>query len=304
MDEILAPFRVFYVDAARGSDTNDGISLDNPLSTLAEAHDRMTAGQDDIACIVGDGTTTGSTRLPEALTWSKNACHIIGLGPRSYNPRARISTLSGAATFADFITVTASGCKFKNFSIFNDNAIAAQRTWVDRGGRNEYEDVFFGGMGDATSAHDTGSRVLVLGGTGASGENRFRRCTIGLDTSLGAGRDVANATIEFAGGSKRNVFEDCLIVASAKATTMLHILSSGVNPLETFQMFRRCCFHNPYPQSSALLMAAVATLAANGNGRLIMEYCTRFGATKWGTDATSLAQIYELPASGIGVVAS
>lgn len=299
----LSPFRVFWVDPANGSDNRSGVSIDEALASLGEAHDRMTAGLNDTAMVVSDGSTTGSVRLSETLVWSKNACNIIGVTAPAYNQRARIAPLSGATAFAAFIRNTASGCTFKNFSVFNDNAIAAQITWDERGGRNYFEDVWFGGMGDATSAASTTSRVLRLGGTGAAGENVFRRCTFGLDTMP---RTVANSTLEFIGTnvSKRNIFEDCKFIIMAGATTALHLLSSGVNPLETFQMFRRCIFHNPYPHSSALLQAAVATLAANGNGRLIMDYCTRYGATKWGTDATSLAQIYELPASGIGVVAT
>jgi hypothetical protein len=301
---IFGPFRVFWVDPANGSDQRSGITPDEALATLGEAHNRCTAGMNDVVVLVSDGSITGTARLSTTLTWSKNATHLIGVGAPSMNNRARIAQLSGATAVAAFVVVTASGCIFKNFSVFNDMAIAGQITWDDQAGRNYYEDVFLGGMGDATSAHSTTSRVLRLGGASAAGENIFRRCTIGLDTSLGAGRDVANATIEFSGGSKRNRFEDCFFDISAKATTALHIISSGVNPLETFQMFNRCIFHNPYPHSSASLMAAVATLAANGNGRLIMNDCKRYGATKWGTDATSTAQIYENPANGIGLVAT
>lgn len=288
-DQILAPFRVFWVDPANGSDQQDGNTLQQALQTITEAHSRMTAGLNDVCLLVSDGSTTGTARISELFTWSKNACHLVGLGAPSYNNRARIGVTSGATAFANFMKVTASGCIFKNFSIFNDNAIAAQKTWIEQGGRNYYEDILFGGMGDTTSVASTTSRIMELGGSGASGENVFNRCTFGIDTQS---RSVANSTIEFVGSSKRNLFRDCLFNMRAGATTALHIKSSGTNPLETFQMFKDCIFHNTYPHSSASLMAAVATLAASGNGRLIMNGCTRFGATDWGTDATSLAQMY------------
>jgi len=286
MDNFLAPFRVFWVDPANGSDSREGTTTDEALATLAEAHRRMTAGLNDICMLVGDGSTTGTARVTSTLVWSKNACHIIGVGPQTLNSRARIGVLSGTTAYANFVQVTASGCLFKNFSMFNDNAIAAQITWADSGGRNRYEGVWFGGMGDQTSADSSTSRVLKLSGTG---EHTFKDCIIGLDTIQ---RGAANASVEFVGGSKRNRFIDCEFNMTCDATTPLFILSSGVNPLETFQLFRRCIFHNPYPQSSASLLAAVATLPANGNGRLIMDYCSRYGVTDWGTDATSLAQIF------------
>jgi hypothetical protein len=291
----------YYVDPANGSDTNIGTSPTQAYRTLPQAYAAATSGANDTIYLLGDGTTNGSARLTSTLTIAKHALSIIGVCAPSYNPLARIATLSGNTAFANFIKVTATGCQFANFSIFNDNAIAAQKTWIDQGGRNSYSGILFGGMGDGTSAHSTTSRILELGGSGASGENTFTNCTFGIDTSLTPGRDVANATIEFVGSSKRNVFTDCKFVTDAKATTVLHIKSSGTNPLETFQWFKRCAFHNTYPQSSGLLMAAVATLAANGNGNLVLENCTRWGATDWGTDATSLAQIFTSgPAVGTG----
>lgn len=292
---------VYYADYANGNDYNVGTSLQTAVKTIGQAYALCDSGKNDAVVIVGDGTTTGSQRLSTTLTWAKNATHLIGMTAPSYNPRARIAVLSGASAFANFIVVTASGCRFQNFSIFNDNAIAAQKTWIDQGGRNYYQDIQFGGMGDGTSAHSTTSRVLELGGSSASGENRFVNCTFGLDTSLTPGRDVANATVEFVGNSKRNVFEHCKFIVSAKATTVLHLLSSGTNPLETFQWFDNCVFHNTYPQSSGLLMAAVATFAANGNGHAVLHGCTRYGTTDWGTNSTTLAQMYtDAPAAGTG----
>ena len=258
----------------------------------------MTAGLNDICILVGDGGTTGTARVSSTLVWSKNACHLIGVAPRTLNNRARIGVLSGTTAYANFVQVTASGCMFKNFSMFNDNAIAGQITWADSGGRNSYDDVWFGGMGDQTSADSATSRILKLTGTG---EHTFSNCIIGLDTIQ---RGAANASVEFGGGSKRNRFIDCEFNMTCDATTPLFILSSGTNPLETFQLFRRCIFHNPNPQSSASLLAAVATLPINGNGRLIMDFCSRYGVTDWGANADSNAQIYvNGPAVGGGVVA-
>lgn len=293
---ILQARKIYYADYANGNDYNAGTSLDTAVKTIAQAYALCEAGKNDAVVIVGDGTTTATQRFSSLFTWAKNATHLIGLAAPSYNPRARLAVLAGSSAYAAFFKVTASGCKFVNFSVFNDNAIAAQITWQDQGGRNYYNGVELGGIGDATSAASTTSRVLKLGGSGASGENLFENCIIGLDT---VPRTVANATLEFAGGSKRNLFRKCLFPLAAGATTALTGISSGTNPLETFQLFDDCIFHNPYPQSSALLQAALFTLPANGNGRVIVNNCARFGVTDWGTDATSLAQIYVFGA-GVG----
>jgi hypothetical protein len=144
-------------------------------------------------------------------------------------------------------------------------------------------------MGDATSAADAGSRILKLGGSGASGENLFDNCTFGLDTMP---RSAANATIEFAGSSKRNVFRNCIFPTRCTAATPIHIKSSGSNPLETFQLFINPVFWNQPANGSGTAMTGVATLAASGNGNVVLKNPSRFFITDWGTDSTSLAQVY------------
>ena len=285
----ITPGNIIYCSpGATGTATQDG-SEDKPYTSLVTAYSKARTSKNDIIFLVGDGTTAASARITSTLALSKNAVHIFGVGAPSYNPRARIATLSGATAFANFVTVSGTGSMFCNFSLFNDNAVATQITWADSGGRNYYGGIQFGGMGDATSAADAGSRVVKLGGSGASGENIFDNCTIGLDT---AARSAANASVEFAGSSKRNVFVNCRFPTRATAATPLMIKSSGTNPLETFQLFNRCQFIAQQSGGSGTTLSGVATLAASGNGQVIMEYCSRYNITDWGTDATSLAQIF------------
>jgi len=226
--------RAIYCDPASGATGVQDGSEDHPYTQLTDAFGAAATGKNDIIFLVGNGGTTASARLTSNLAWNKNAVHLFGIAAPSYNTRARVTTLSGTSAFAAFVTVTGTGCLFSNFAIFNDNAIAAQITWTEQGGRNFYNGIQFGGMGDGTSAHSTSSRIMVLGGSGASGENRFVDCTFGIDTSLTPGRDVANATIEFVGSSKRNVFQNCQIAgmgdgesAASAGSRSLKIGSSG-----------------------------------------------------------------------------
>ncbi len=122
-----------------------------------------------------------------------------------------------------------------------------------------------------------------------SGENLFVDCTFGVDTIA---RSAANATIEFAGNSKRNVFINCKFITRCTASTPIHMKSSGTNPLETYQLFVNPVFWNEAANGSGTTLAAVATLAASGNGNVVLVNPSRFLITDWGTDATSLAQIY------------
>lgn len=296
----------YFVNPASGSDGNTG-AADFPLATLYMAHSKMTAGQNDVCVLVGNGAASGSARLSTALaqsvdstattgtlTWSKNACHLVGMtAPTMCAQRARIAPPSGTytqATFGsgNFVTVSASGCYFGNFSLFNGFSTGGtnQICWTDSGGRNYYNNVNFGGMGDAASAADAGSRSLKI--SGSTGESTYVNCQIGLDTVT---RSAANSSIEFAGGCPRNNFINCNLPFMTSASTPLGIIVSAAAGSDRWQKFDRCSFINNVGSTSTTI-AGLATLAASMGGLILMKDATLVGITEFGTDATSRGQIY------------
>jgi hypothetical protein len=287
----MLPFtgNYFYVNPLIGADGNAG-TPDQPLSTLSGALARCTAGNNDVVFIVGNGGTSATCRLSSTLTWSKNATHLIGItAPAMIAQRARIAPTAGVTAFADFVNVTASGCAFMNFSTFDGftTGTTAQRCWIDEGSRNYYGNVQFGGMGDAASAADAGSRSLVIGLAG-SGENLFEHCVIGLDT---VSRGAANASIEFKGGTPRNIFRKCVLPFYASASSPLGIIASGAASMDRFQLFEDCTFLNA-ASSGATTMSGLSTLAASAGGGIVFKNPTLVGITEFGTDATSRAQCW------------
>jgi len=297
---------VFFVDAVNGNDSNTG-AADSPLQTIYGAYAQMTDGANDVAVIVGDGSTAATQRLslanaqaidPNAttgtLTWAKDACHIIGMtAPTVVNPRARFAPPTGAYTQAtfnsgNFIVVTAQGCIFSNISVFNGFSTGGsnQIAWTDSGGRNYYNNVSFGGAGDAASAQSTSSLSLLV--TGTTGENTFVNCEIGLDTVT---RTVANSTVKFAAGTPRNTFTGCNFAFQTSSATTIGILVSAASGIDRWQKFDRCTFINNV-QSTSTTMSGLATLPASAGGLLLMKDCTLVGITEFGTDATSRGQIY------------
>lgn len=301
--------KVFFVapGAANASDGNRGDSLSAPLATLYKAHSLMTSGNNDVCYLVGNGAASGSARLSLAnaqsvdstastgtLTWSKDACHLIGIAsPTNVAQRARIAPPSGTytqATFGsgNFIVVSGNGCLFQNLSIFNGFSTGGvnQIALTVSGGRNAFVNVNVGGMGDAASAQDTGSRSLLL--SGSTGENLFSNCTIGLDTVT---RTVANASLEFAGGTPRNTFANCIFPFQTSAATVLGIIVSAAAGSDRWQKFDRCTFINNV-QSTSTAMSGLSTLAASQGGLHLHKDSTLVGITEYGTDATSRGQIY------------
>lgn len=296
----------YFVDPANGSDSNDGLSPSSALTTLYMAHSKMTAGKNDVCVLIGNGAASGTARLSTALaatvdstattgtlTWSKNACHLIGVtAPTMVGQRARIAPPTGTYTMAtfgsgNFVVVSAAGCIFQNFSLFNGFSTGgtSQICWTDSGGRNFYSNVHFGGAGDAASAQATTSRSLLV--TGTTGENTFVNCQFGLDTVT---KTVANATVEFAAGSPRNYFNGCKFVMMTSSATSLHIKTAAAAAIDRWTEFENCSFINAIQSTSTGLTVAIS-MAASAGGMFLIKNCTSIGATKWG-DTAALAQIY------------
>lgn len=316
--------QVFFCDAVNGSAGGDG-SAGAPYATVYQAYNACVSGRGDIVAIVSNGLASGSQRLSLAnavavnaaatagtLAWAKDNTHLIGIcAPTQVAQRARLAPPTGVytqATFGsgNFVVVTGSGCIFQNFSVFNGFSTGGvnQIAWTDNGNRNCYNNVDFGGMADAASAADAGSRALKIG-SGGSGELTFNGCTIGLDT---VSRGAANASLELAGGTPRNVFNGCIFPMLASAATPLSILCTGASAIDRWSYFNRCFFPNAMSSTgTAQTVIASMTNAAPG-GLLAMDNCWFIGdaSTNWG-DTNALANMYVNGASptaatnGIGV---
>lgn len=306
--------KYYFVNPATGSDGNTGTSVGRPFQTLYKAHSVCTSGNNDVVYLIGNGASTGSARLSTALAqtvdssvtagtlvWSKNATHLIGItAPTMVAQRARIAPPTGVytqATFGsgNFVTVSGAGCMFANFSLFNgfSTGDVNQICWTDTGGRNFYQNVNFGGMGDAASAADAGSRSLKIGSAG-TGENTFVGCTIGLDTIT---RSAANASLELAGATPRNTFIDCQFPFQTSSATVLGILGTGNNCVDRTNFFRRCLFANNIKSTSTQMTALVSFTTASPGGLLDFDAgSSMVGVTKWG-DTNGLANSYVMAGS-------
>jgi len=296
----------YFVNPASGSDAYDGQSPQTPFQTIYRAYAACVAGQNDVVVLIGNGATSGTARMSVALaqtvdstattgtiTWAKNATHLIGVtAPTGVSNRARFAPPTGTYTASTFgnngnmFNVTASGCIFANFSVFNgfSTGSASQIAWIENGGRNYYANVQFGGFGDTQSAQGTGARALKVMG---AGENTFEGCTIGLDTVT---RTVANANLEFASATPRNKFINCDFPVLTSSASALFILGSGAGAIDRWQKFDNCVFYNAV-DSTATTISTVASLNASAGGSLVFHNCTSCGATKWG-DAGALANSY------------
>lgn len=298
----------FFVDPVNGLDGNSGSSPTNALKTLYRAHQKCTSGNNDVVVLMGNGQSTGTARLSLALAqsvdptatsgvlnWTKSATHLIGVcAPSRVAQRARIAPPTGTytqATFGsgNFVVVTGSGCFFSNISVFHGFSTGGvnQIAWTDNGSRNAYQNVDIFGMADAASAADAGSRSLKIGLAG-SGENSFYGCNIGGDT---VARSAANASVELAGGTPRNSFENCFFPFQTTAAGVLGILGTGAACIDRWNLFKDCTFMNNIKSTSTQMTVLASLTSVSPGGLLNFRSSAMIGITKFG-DTNALANSY------------
>lgn len=285
---------VFYLDPKNGLDTNDGQTPattpggHGPVKTLAAGYALLRSGYNDVLVLIGDGTTAATARLSAGFTWSKNAAHLIGVcSPTLFSQRARIAPTAAIAAFANFFTVSGNGCLFQNIQWFQgfDAGVAAEICLTISGSRNVFKNCQIAGMGDATGATDAGSRNVKLSG---GGENYFVNCVIGLDTVTRTG---ANASVEVAGGTARNVFDSCIFPFLSSDGLQYALLASAAAAGDRYILFRNCQFINCVGSTSTALAELFHLVAASG-GLAVMDGNSMWvGVTAVG-DATTKAQTY------------
>lgn len=289
---------IIMLDPFAGVDTNDGITA--PVNTLGRAYAIGREGKNDVIALISNGLTTSSARLGAAFTWSKNALHLVGVcdGVNLSN-RARIAPFTAATAFANFFTLSGSGCLFQNVEIyagFTTGTTAAICLTVT-GGRNMFYNSHIVGMSDAASAADAGSRSVKISGTG---ENQFVNCTIGDDTTA---RTNANASVEFAGGTPRNEFRSCLFPFDSGDGNSLGVkmLTGGG---DRFQLFDRCMFINAIKSggTSMTALGAISALGGGPNGMIVYRDCGLVGIAEWeGTTKASAYVVGPAVSSSMGI---
>jgi hypothetical protein len=302
---IFTTGNIYVADAINGSDASGDGTFQKPFATVDQAYAQCVSGNNDVVLLVGNGLTTATWRRSATFTWAKNATHLIGIcAPGIYSQRARIAPTGATTAFANFFTVSGSGCVFQNiqwFHGFNTGTTAAICMTVT-GSRNVFQRCAIDGMGDAASAQDAGSRSLKIGGSGA-GENLFEDCSIGIDTIA---RTAANASVEFTGDTVRNVFRRCEFPFYGSSASVLGILGTGAACCDRHQTFEDCLFSNAIKSSSTQMTALLSFTSAAPGGLVIFKRCIMVGITKFG-DTNGLANSYidmaavSAAAGGLGI---
>ncbi len=295
---------VYYVDPVNGDDNSGtGLSPASAVQSLATGYALLSSGNNDVLVVIGNGLSGGSVRISSNFTWSKNAAHMIGMAaPSVYSLRARIAPPTAATAFANFFTISGSGCYFRNTAWFQGfgTGVAASICMTLTGTRCVFENCSLEGMGDTTSATSASSRTLLLNG---GGEHTFRNCSMGLDTITRTG---ANSTIEWKADTVRNTWISCYFpayVGAGGAPTFGY--TGAAASLDREQVFTDCLFMNAIG-SGATSMTAGFTLTAASGGLVVWNGTTGIVGATAICDSATKSQMYccgpaASGAQGIGV---
>lgn len=293
-----------YPGTANTSQPADG-SQARPYTDLVQAYSAARSGLNDIVLLVGNGAASGSARLSSAFTWAKDATHLIGYcAPGIVGQRARVAPTAGVTAFANFFTVSGNGCVFQNIEFFQGftTGTTSEICVTVTGGRNVFSRCQIAGMADTdgAGAQSTGSRHLKVSGTG---ENLFEDCCIGEDT---VARTVANASVEFASATPRNIFRRCVFPIYATNSGVLGILGTGAGCVDRFNEFDNCTFVNSIASGGTTMTALGSFTSASPGGLVLIKGGMSVGVTKFGGPNFLANSYIDMPAvsasaGGLGV---
>jgi len=252
---------VWHVKPSSGSDSNHGDHPSSAFKTLSYAQTKATANQNDIVLVYGESNTAASTFdfITSALTWSKDATHIIGVGANPFiGKRAGLRNSTSVVDIEDLFTISANNCLIKNIAVFHGDVTStatAPRAAVISGDRNRIEDCQISGAGDTGGSMDVaGARSLAI--TGA--ENHIVHSYIGLNTVI---RGTMTTEVYLTTGA-RNVFEDCMIDSYTSLSTFKAIT---IGASDRFVVFKNCILNTVTGITSAVApTGAIASGSVNG----------------------------------------
>jgi hypothetical protein len=272
----------YYLDPLNGVDTNTGL-LGAPVKTLSVGYGLLRDGfNDTLIYIPGSASIT----LTAGFTWAKNYAHFIGAcAPVQVAQRCRIFSASTATGITGLITVSGTGCIFKNIYFFHGaNDTTASFAGVVSGQRNFFQNVHFAGIGHASLDVAGAGSLSIPGGA----ENRFVHCAIGLDTIT---RSTSTCELQFSLAATRNEFESCLIYSYIGAAGHALAQVSLTTGIDRWQIFNDCLFQADSTNQATALTSVFKVVTGTVQGIINLKDCSiaAFGTTaKWDSANTGV----------------
>jgi hypothetical protein len=266
--------KVFFVDPVIGSDSASGLKPEAALDTVGAAFAKTTDKAGDVVILLGDGSTTGTSR-DAAIVWDHSNTHLIGVTAPGLNKRARIAPPSASTDVGDYspyITLSGSGCIFANFSLFQGNSEdGASSIGILVSGSQNY--LYNVDILNGAAANQGDEACFNLQITGS--ENVVERCFIGTDT-YSRGNNAVSANVKF--GGARNVIKDSILSMYADDTEPVFVLAAASSG-DRWHLMEDCKLINSSPVlTAATSIEAAVSWSSTAGCLLFMKDCACYGA--------------------------
>ena len=270
-----------FVKPGTGSDSNNGLTAEASVKTLARALDIATANQNDTIYMFAEGNSASATTDYQSttLTWNKDGVHLIGVNAgQRMSHRSRIALISTYDTASNLMTVSANGCLFEGLEILEGVAGTNPTGCLKvTGTRNHFLNCHIAGIGnDANDIADAYSLALI----GNASENYFENCVIGLDTisrGSAANSEIYMATLAGARAA-RNIFKSCIIQGFCASAGNYTFLTAASGSIDRYVIFQDCIFTQPGASVSGGAAMTYAMIVTSANGKVILHNTSVTGA--------------------------
>ena len=275
---ISTPGKIYYVDAAGGDDTLNGLSPTKAVKTIAIGYGLLTAGQHDVLVLIG---TASTFTITDTLAWAKAYTHMVGIAAPTPNARARIGSSGNSTSGNGLLDVTADGCLFANFRLFQNSATASCHALEVSGDRNYFENVNIMGQVNTTASTGAESSSLFLNG---AEEFRFVNCIIGQVT--GAVR-TNGGVLMLDGSCGKGDFKDCKFHSYSETAAVDIINYVDTAAVDRSINFDDCEFYN-FSVNHAVTVSEVADVPSGAQTHdLIFKNPTLVGIAELDSSASA-----------------
>lgn len=247
-----------YLNAAIGSDGNDGNSFGAPVKTLANAYAKVETLKKDMIVLEESASTLN---LAAGFTFAKSISGIIGTSANKTYQRSRIGH---SADFTNLLTVSGYGNEFANIRLMHGRGSATNQAALNiTGAGNSFYNVNVAGPLHATEGGSATYAAVRI----AAEEQYFNGCVFGADSATRA----AGTIIDFvASTTPRCIFENCLFYMNASANAAFFLkCNAGLG--EGFAVFNNCKFINT---GTTLTVGIDGT--GLGNFQILLDATTTF----------------------------
>ena len=254
---------IYYLDAANGSDNNDGKAPTRAFLTLAVAYAALTTNQNDTLFILDNGTDETYTTL---ITWAKSHCNVIGIGGPKGGIVKGVNLIGGTAGTTGHLRITGNNNNFSGLCFVHRGTATELVNVAITGDGNSFFDCQFRNMDNTATADEATMKGLVLDGCNFAS---FYRCTIG-GTNVERTDGAADLTIG-AGTILGLYMQDCIFIADLDSNAdadhaFIEVVAAA--DLGDLAILDRCTFINA---GAAAANPDAITVSATATGFILLR---------------------------------